>query len=136
MNKLMLAKVSYTKNVEGTYRRVKEQYIVPGNTFSQAEEFVYEKIFSEIQGEAILSALSNEDIALIVRSEDESEMWYKCEVNYKEDENSKNIKYTYYVQESSVNKAFIALKSVLEDELMQGFEITKVILSPVIEIFE
>lgn len=136
MNKLMLAKVSYTKNVEGTFKRVKESYLVQGNTFSQAEEFVYTELFKNIQGECILNSLANEDIDGIVKSEDEYAVWYKCQADFQESESSKSIKYNYYVQETSVNKAFLTLKKVLEDELQSGFEITKVILSPVLEIFE
>ena len=63
MNNLMIAQISCTRQQEnGEFKRVKEQYIIPGDTFSTAEDFVFKTLAEGVKGEFTLQGLKREPI--------------------------------------------------------------------------
>lgn len=138
MNKLMIAQVAFTKQQEdGTFKRVKEQYLIPGDTYSTAEEFVFTTLVDGIRGEVILDSLKREPVEdVIVFDDDIQESWYKCKVTMQDADSDKikKISMIYYVNASSVASA----TKVLEDSLRESisdFEVKGVQVSPIVDVY-
>lgn len=137
MNRKMIAAVSYTKQIEdGSFKRVKEQFLIPGDTYSTAEEFVFTEIVKSMRGEVILDSLKREEVEDIFIGEIEDGEWYKCKAAFQdpESEKIKEIKKNYYVYAGSVVEA----TKILENELqgsMADFETKSVGVSPIVEVF-
>lgn len=138
MNRLMLSVVAYTKQLEnGSYKRVKEQYIIPGDTFTTAEDFVYNTLAQSMQGEVILESLKREAVDGVLYEDNEViESWYKCKATTPdpESEKEKSIALVYYVNATSVEKANGVLKTELKS-LYSDFSITHVDLTKIVDIY-
>lgn len=135
----MIAVVVYTKMQEnGEPKRVKEQFLIPGDTYSTAEEFVFNELAKEMKGEIILDSLKREQVEdIFIDDEEVLEGWYKCKVGFQDpdSEKPKLITLPYYVNAQSVAKATTLLTSKLKDS-MTDFEIKSVVLSPIVDVFE
>lgn len=138
MNKLMIAQIAYNKQTdEGSLKRVKEQYLIPGDTYSTAEEFVFTELVKGIKGEVILDSLKREAVEdIFVMDDDIQESWYKCKVATQdaESEKIKLISFFYYVNANSVASATKLLEDMLKDYL-SDFEIKSTVLSPIVDVF-
>lgn len=138
MNNVMIATVSLTRvNEEGQAKKVTEQHIVPGDTFSTAEEFVYENIFNAggVSGTLELRNLKKEYIDDIIYEDREVlEKWYKCTVEWISVDNSKQ-KSLFYVNATSVESATSTLLRFI-DGRYPDYTIKSVAESKVIEIHE
>lgn len=139
MNQYMIAQVAYTKQSEdGTFKRVKEQFLVPGFTYSTAEEFVFSTLAEQMRGEVMLDSLKREAVEdIFVMDDDIQEGWYKCKVVTQdpESEKIKNITSYYYVNASSVGNATTTLEESLSGSIAE-FEIKSTVLSPIVDVFE
>ena len=138
MNKVMIAQIAYVKkHDDGSFKRVKEQYLIPGDTYSTAEEFVFTTLVEGIRGEVILDSLKREPVEdVIVFDEDIQEGWYKCKVSMQaaESEKIKKISMIYYVNASSVASATKVLEDALRESI-SDFEVKGVALSPIVDVF-
>lgn len=138
MNKLMIAQIAYNKQSEnGSFKRVKEQYLIPGDTYSTAEEFVFTELVKGVRGEVILDSLKRESVEdIFVMDDDIQESWYKCKVTTQdaESEKVKLISFYYYVNANSVASATKLLEDMLKDSL-SDFEVKSTVLSPIMDVF-
>lgn len=138
MNKLMIAVVAYLKMQEsGEPKRVKEQFLIPGDTYSTAEDFVFKELSKGMQGEVLLESLKREQVEdIFIDDEDMLEGWYKCKVGVQdpESEKPKTINLPYYVNAQSVSKATTLLTVKLKGSLAD-FEIKSVVLSPIVDVY-
>ena len=135
----MIAQIAYTKqnSEEGSLKRVKEQYLIPGDTYSTAEEFVFTELVKGIKGEVILDSLKREAVEdIFVMDDDIQESWYKCKVSTQDAESDKVklISFFYYVNANSVASATKLLEEMLKDSLSE-FEVKSTVLSPIVDVF-
>lgn len=140
MKKRMIAVVSYLKMQDsGEPKRVKEQFLIPGDTYSTAEDFVFKELAKEMKGEVILDSLKREQVEdIFIDDEEKLEGWYKCKVGVQdpESEKIKNISYSYYVNAQSVAMATTLLTVRLSTGGMSDFEIKSTVLSPIVDVYE
>ena len=128
-------KVRYTKQLEnGTFKRVLEVYLLPAETFTDAEARIYEEMGAIIKGEFKVSGIKEFNVHDIFHHE-ECDIWYKCKITFQNDSTSeKKITQTYLVTAESVTDAHDKLKESLKG-MMVDFEITDVNISPIVDIF-
>lgn len=76
--------IRYMKVMEdGAEKKVTEQYIVPGFSFTDAEAKVIEEVSAYISGEFTVSTMKRANYTEIFRTDDtEAENWFKCKVNF------------------------------------------------------
>lgn len=76
--------IRYMKVMEdGVEKKVTEQYIVPGFSFSDAEAKVVEEMSPYLSGEFTVSTMKRANYTEIFRTDDtEAEYWFKCKVNF------------------------------------------------------
>ncbi len=134
----MIATVAYTKqsDKDGSFKRVKEQFLIPGDTYSTAEEFVFGELTKGIKGEVILDSLKREDVEdVFVTNTDELDGWYKCKVGFQDpdSEKAKVINCNYYVNSKTVAEATATLAYNLTGS-MADFEIKGVTISPIVDV--
>jgi len=137
MNKLMIAQIAYTKQGDdNSFKRVKEQYLIPGDTYSTAEEFVFTKLVESMRGEVILDSLKREAVEdIFVMDDNIQESWYKCKVTTQdaESEKIKLISLFYYVNANSVANATKLLEEQLKTSFNE-FEVKSTVLSPIVDV--
>lgn len=137
MNNLMIAQISCTRQQEnGEFKRVKEQYIIPGDTFSTAEDFVFKTLAEGVKGEFTLQGLKREPIEdIFIADEGVLDVWYKCKVTTDDPDTDKEkkITYQYYVNADSVKHATEVLEQELKSQL-QNFETKSVVSTPIVDI--
>ena len=137
MNNLMIAQISCTRQQDnGEFKRVKEQYIIPGDTFSTAEDFVFKTLAEGVKGEFTLQSLKQEPIEdIFIADEEVLDTWYKCKVTTDDTESDKEKKITlhYYVNADSVKQATEVLEQELKSQL-QDFETKSVVSTPIIDV--
>lgn len=130
----MLAVVSRTSFVEGKAKKRNETFLIVGDTFSTAEEFVYKTIVQEDDIQFDLKSLKREPLRdILVDDVLGGNVWYKCEVEVVLEE--KKVKEVYYVLAGDVTAASHRLAKLLLEEAFE-FEITKVISSGVKEVHQ
>lgn len=137
-NNWMTVKVKYIKQQEdGTFKKVSEPYLLASMTFGQAEERVYQELGAFIRGEFIVSSITRTDVHDIFDYED-SDVWYKCTIKFsseaEEGSKSKKVSQTMLVSAHSVKEANARLIESLNG-MMIDYEITGVVVSPIVEIF-
>ena len=134
----MIAQIAYVKqHDDASFKRVKEQYLIPGDTYSTAEEFVFTELVKGVKGEVILDSLKREAVEdIFVMDDGIQESWYKCKVTTQdaESEKVKLISFFYYVNANSVANATKLLEDMLKDSL-SDFEVKSTVLSPIVDVF-
>lgn len=134
----MIAQIAYVKQSEdGSFKRVKEQFLIPGDTYSTAEEFVFTTLVEGIRGEVILDSLKREAVEdIFVMDDDIQEGWYKCKVSTQdaESEKVKLINFIYYVNANSVASATKLLEEQLKPTFHE-FEVKSTVLSPIVDVY-
>lgn len=134
-NQMMLSKVAYVKETdEGQLGRVKELYLIPGETFSTAEEFVYETVLNGNR-EAIIESLKRESVeGIFYQDEEIQEEWYKCKATVLDAISEKDFKIVCYVNANSTGAADEVMIRELKDLYLE-FSITGVTLTKVVDVF-
>lgn len=137
MSRLMIATVSSLKQTEnGDFKNVKENYIVPGDTFSTAEDYVYSKL--NLQGDVVLHALKEEIIdSIIYESEDLIESsWFKSIVSHMDIAIDKKVKYVMYINALDMKSANAICFEHIEAENLTDAEVKSVVLTTVLDVYE
>lgn len=137
-NNWMTVKVKLTRQMDdGTFKRVSEQYLFASMNFSDAEQRTYEELGAFVRGEFIVSGITRTDVHDIFDYED-SDVWYKCTIKFsseaEEGSKSKKVSQTMLVSAHSVKEANARLIESLNG-MMIDYEITGVVVSPIVEIF-
>lgn len=84
MNNWFECGIRYEKVMEnGSQKKVTEQYIVPGFSFTDAEAKVIEEMSAYINGEFTVLTVKRANYTEIFFSDNsEAEYWFKCKVNF------------------------------------------------------
>lgn len=130
-------KVKYIKTLDdGKLKNVTETYLFAAVSFTDAEARAHEEIGSMVRGEFDVISIARADIHEIFTDID-ADTWFKCKVTYEDivDDKPKQTTQTFLVAGNSVKTADAKVKEGL-NTLMVDFEVTSVILSPILDIFE
>lgn len=84
MNNWFECGIRYDKVMEdGKQKKVTEQYIVPGFSFTDAEARIIEEMSAYIFGEFTVSTMKRANYTEIFQTdESEADFWFKCKVNF------------------------------------------------------
>jgi hypothetical protein len=139
MNNWFNVKVKYTKQLDnGTFKRVREQYLFAAMTFTDAEARAFEELGQFIRGEFSVLAITRADFHDIFGFFHENAMWYQVKVQYQsmDDEGNLTKKVTnkFLIQGNSIDDATSNTKESLEG-LMADFQIVSVVESPIFDVY-
>ncbi len=131
-------KVKYLKQQDnGLIKAVTEQYLVDALSFTEAEGRIQAEVHQGMRELRLLS-IARSNIKEIVMHGD-TDMWHEVTVKYSAvdeiDEKEKNITLKLLVNSNSVDEATIRTREHLK-EMLVPYEITKVALSPIIEVYQ
>ncbi len=132
-----LCKVSYYRQHEdGTYKKQVENYLLDAINFSEAETRVFEEVGSGLENFTVMS-VTKSNIHEVFRYTD-SEVWYKCKVQYTSVDESKG-------KEKQVTETIILTAVDLRQandrltEKLRGmqvpYELVEISKSPILEVF-
>jgi len=140
MNSWFTVKVKYTKQMDdGTFKRVSEPYLLASMTFTDAEARIYNELGELIRGEFLVTGITRTDVHDIFHYDD-SDVWFNCKIKFEsgdggeEGSKAKKVTQAFLVTAHSVEEAYQRLQESLGGMLID-FQITKIILSPIVEIF-
>lgn len=138
MNTWFTVGVKYTKQQDdGSFKRVSEPYLLAAMNHGDAEARIYEELGSQIRGEFIVNKVSKTEVHDIFAFGD-TDTWYKVHINYQvqPDDGVKStcVKQNFLVSAGSTLEANQRIIKCLEG-LMMDYAITKVELSPIIDVF-
>lgn len=138
MNNLMNVSVKYTKQLDnGSLKRVREEYLLNADSFTDAEAKIHEELGQIIRGEFTVLAMKRSKYIDILSFE-ESGFFYKAvaKIESLDCDSEKVKKYTesYLVEANSVESATKFLESMFEDHNIQG-EISSTALTKIVEVF-
>lgn len=141
MSKYMLSKSRFTKQFDdGTFRRVTEQHLVSGDTFTEAEANIYEALGTYIRGEFAVTALQIADFHDIIRTtqpEDSAKNFFKVKITFSsidDDARTKKSSINVLIEEDSVEKATIVANDQFAG-LYNDFYIDSVVLTKIVDVF-
>jgi len=138
MKQTFLTKVSYTKQFDnGTFKRVVEQYLFDGHTFTDCEANVYTHLGSMIKGEFTIMKMDKFMVDDLVRSEehtfdkyflvkqeysnmDDREIKMKLLVNAESIEMARDMAVKYNEQE--LMRFETQIKSIVETKILDYFQ--------------
>lgn len=139
VKQFMVGSASYAKEVTpNTFKRVKDQFIIPALNFTDGETFMYEKVAEGIKGEFNVTGLVVEQVDGIFYADKEvQDLWYKCKATTPDpdSEKEKSINLVYYVNADSVRNATDTLEDNLH-KLWSESEVKSVIVSKIVDVFE
>ncbi len=137
MKQWFLCKVKYQKEDEnGRLRSVTEPYLVDAVSFTEAETRIYEEMGERVSGEFLITGISKSKI-IDVFNYDDIDVWFKCKVVYyvaEESGKEKKIVNQMIVTAHNVKEAYDRIFESLNNMLV-SFQVTEVIESPIIEVF-
>lgn len=137
MKQTFLTKVSYTKQFDnGTFKRVVEQYLFDGHTFTDCEANVYTHLGSMIKGEFTIMKMDKFMVDDLVRSEehtfdkyflvkqeytnlDDREIKMKLLVNAETIETARNMVLFY---NKDIQLGDSQIKSIVETKILDYFQ--------------
>lgn len=137
MSNWFTVKVKYTKQLEsGSFKRVRELYLLAAVSFTDAEARVYEEIGSFIKGEFIVSSIQRAEFNDIFFYED-YENWFLVKVTYEsslDDEKSKKVTNKFLINGENVEQVnsniIISLESMMVD-----YKIESIVSSKIVDVF-
>jgi hypothetical protein len=140
MNSWFTVKVKYTKQMDdGTFKRVSEPYLLASMTFTDAEARIYNELGELIRGEFLVTGITRTDVHDIFHYDD-SDVWFNCKIKFEsgdggeEGSKAKKVTQAFLVTAHSVEEAYQRLQESLGGMLID-FQITKIILSPIVDVF-
>lgn len=136
-----LCKIRYNKMMEnGLQKKVTEQYVVDGLSFTEAEARITQEMSSYISGEFDIAEIDRCVFKEIFFSDQESaDKWYKAKLQFitideKTDKEKKTAVY-YLVQGSSLENARKNIDEVMGDTMID-YCISGVNETPIMDVFE
>lgn len=137
MSNWFTVKVKYTKQLEsGSFKRVRELYLLAAVSFTDAEARVYEEIGSFIKGEFIVSSIQRAEYNDIFFYED-FENWFLVKVNYEsslDDEKSKKVTNKFLISGENVEQVNTNIIASLEG-LLVNYKIDSIVSSKIVDVF-
>jgi len=132
-------KLRYTKQHEdGSIKHVKEDFLLDGVSYTEAETLFHKFIEENISGEFTVKNIYKTNISEVINYED-SDNWYKCKVLYVtiDGDSSKEVKVSKYflVNAKTVKEAYERIEDSLSSMLVP-FEIPSITLTNVVEVIE
>jgi len=133
------AVVRYTKqNDNGTFKRVSETYLFTAESFTDAEARVFEEVGSFIGGEFVVSRIERKQFEDVIFGPVQEELFFECRVgivsNDPDSMTEKKVKMNFLVNAASVEDASKKVSSICS-EVLREFEVEKVTISKIIEVF-
>lgn len=138
MNQYYLVKIKYIKEfTDGTLKRVSEQYLIDASSFTEAEARITEEVIQHVRGEAVVQAMSRQDVADIFYYDD-SDTWFSCVVStIMEDADTgkeRKLSNNYFLTAPTAKTANARILECL-DQLMVSFEVTQLKKTKIVELF-
>lgn len=137
MTSWFTVKVKYTKQLDnGTFKRVRELYLLAAVSFTDAEARVYEEIGSFIKGEFIVSSIQRAEFNDIFFNEG-YENWFLVKVTYEsslDDEKSKKVTNKFLINGENVEQVNTNIIASLEGMLVD-YKIDSIVSSKIVDVF-
>lgn len=132
------SKVRYTKQQDnGVFKRVTEEYLVAGHTFTDVEEKIYKELGTLIKGEFKVTGIKPVNVHDIF-TYDDADVYYKVKIAYnaesEEGEKSRRVAQEFLVMAHNVKEAYERTQESLST-MMVDFTIESISISPIIDIF-